>query len=225
VAPWTGEKAEELPAGDQSDLTQFVILQDSRIIDLRNWKSSAPARDGTPSLVYGYRRLKVLKKPENTSHHNFRVSVLALSPDTRVRFPPQQLAPKLYSRTLAAPDGGEGLRHFEVGVDLRKVPSGESVDIIYEHLSPGLFLRSGIGSTTLPFDVEAETIELTRWLLLPQGKEYRSFQMIRYESGKPELPEKVNIVTQYLADDYTILAFKLLSLKAGYSYELTWHYR
>jgi hypothetical protein len=70
-----------------------------------------------------------------------------------------------------------------------------------------------------------ETIELTRWLLLPAGKEYRNFQLIRYESGKPETTEKVNIVTEYLSDDYTILAFKLLSLKAGYTYELTWFYQ
>jgi len=35
----------------------------------------------------------------------------------------------------------------------------------------------------------------------------------------------VKIVSEYLADDYTILAFKLLSLKAGYTYELTWLYR
>jgi hypothetical protein len=77
----------------------------------------------------------------------------------------------------------------------------------------------------LTFEVEAETVELTRWLLLPRGRKYESFQLIRYETGKPETPEKVNIVTRYLAEDETILAFKLLSLKAGYTYELTWYYR
>ena len=72
---------------------------------------------------------------------------------------------------------------------------------------------------------DRRVVELTRWLLLPQGKQYRDFQLIRYETGKPETPEKVNIVTRYLAEDYTILAFKILSLKAGYTYELTWYYR
>ena len=32
------------------------------------------------------------------------------------------------------------------------------------------------------------------------------------------------MVTQYLSEDSTILAFKLLSLKAGYTYEITWYY-
>ena len=68
-------------------------------------------------------------------------------------------------------------------------------------------------------------MELTRWLLLPQGREYRTFQLIRYKTGKPEVAENVKIVTEYLADDYTILAFKLLSLEAGYTYEITWFYQ
>jgi predicted acylesterase/phospholipase RssA len=222
---WTGQKAEELPADDKTDLKDFVILQDSRIIDLRNWKPQTAGQNKTDSTVYGYRRLKVLKKPENKSSDKFRVSVLALSSDTQVRFPPQQLAPKLYSRTIGAAAGGEKLIHLEVGADLRKVPANQPVEIIYEHLSPGLFLRSGIESTSLTFEVEAETIELTRWLLLPKGKEYQSYHLIRYPTDKPELTENVRVVTEYLADDFTILAFKLLSLKAGYTYELHWQYR
>jgi hypothetical protein len=35
----------------------------------------------------------------------------------------------------------------------------------------------------------------------------------------------VRVVTQYLAEDYTILAFKLLALDAGYTYEVTWFYK
>lgn len=34
----------------------------------------------------------------------------------------------------------------------------------------------------------------------------------------------MNVVTRYLAQDYSILAFKLLALKPGYTYELTWFY-
>jgi hypothetical protein len=86
-------------------------------------------------------------------------------------------------------------------------------------------LRDGIGSTTLSFDVEVETVELTRWLLLPASKEYRDFQMIRYPTGKPDGSESVKPDTRFLADDNTILAFKLLSLKAGFTYEITWFYR
>jgi hypothetical protein len=149
-------------------------------------------------------------------------AVLVSGARTRLDF---ELAPTLYAQPVDTAGDGEKLVRFEIGADFQKVPSGESVDLIYEHCSPGLFLRSGIESTTLSFDIEVETIELTRWLLLPLGREYKNFQLIRYETGKPETTEKVNITTEYLAKDYTILAFKLLSLKPGFTYELTWYYR
>jgi hypothetical protein len=36
--------------------------------------------------------------------------------------------------------------------------------------------------------------------------------------------EGVKVVTEYLADDFTILAFKLLSVKPDYVYEVQWFY-
>jgi len=222
---WVGEKAEELGELSKPDFKGFLILQDLRIIDLRNWRPASQSGKNSDTFLYGYRRLKVLKEPDNTSNNNFRVSVLAVSPETQVKFPPQQLKPKLYSRNLNPTGGGEKQVHWELGVDFRKVPAGDIVDIVYEHISPGLFLREGVDSTTLSFNVEVETVELSRWLLLPQGKEYRTFQLIRYPTGKPEKPENVKIVTEYRAEDSTILAFKLLALKPGYTYEITWFYK
>jgi predicted acylesterase/phospholipase RssA len=226
VAPFVGEKnVEELRAEDKADLSGFLILQDSRIIDLRNWKPPSDRGNDSNSTVYGYRRLKVQRRPDHAQNEIFRVSVLALSPQTQIRFPPQQLQPRLYSRNVESSRSGEKLVHWEVGADFRKVPVGEPVDLIYDQFSPGLFLGEGVGSNTLAFEVEAETVELTRWLLMPEGKEYEHFKLIRYQTGKPETAERVQVTTEYLAEDFTILAFKLLSLKAGYTYELTWFYR
>jgi len=226
VAPWVGEKnVEQLPADDKPNLAGFLILQDLRMIDLRNWRGTIDDAQSSKSFIYGYRRLKVEKQLTNTTNNDFRVSVLARSPEAQIRFPPQQLDPKLYSRPLEGSPPGEKLVHWEVGANFQKVPAGDAVDIVYEHTSPGTFLRKGAGSTTLAFDVEAETVELTRWLLLPQGRQYRTYQLIRYPTGKPEATENVKVVTEYLAEDYTILAFKLLSVEAGYTYEVTWFYR
>jgi predicted acylesterase/phospholipase RssA len=226
IAPFIGVKnSEKLDGDDRPDLTGFLILQDIRIIDLRNWKGPAANKSDSPSNLYGYRRLKVRKERELTKNQSFRVSVLAFSPDTQIRFPPQQLEPILFSRGIESSASGEKRAHWEVGADFQKVPVGQTAEITYEHMSPGLFLRAGVGSTTLAFDVEADTVELTRWLLLPHGQQYRTFQLIRYETGKPETSENVQVVSEYLADDYTILAFKLLSLKAGFTYELTWSHR
>ena len=222
VARFPGERAQEIPTDEKRGRAGFVILQDLRMIDLRTWRPTTEKR--TESYLYGYRRLKVRREPLNVLEYDFRTSVLALSAETQVRFPAQELRPKLFARPAGvAPDGAK-LVHWEVGADFRSVPSNESVEIIYEHISPGRFLREGIGSVTLPFDVEVETVELTRWLLMPEGKEYRRYQITRHKTGNPELPENVKLVTAYVPEDRTILAFKLLALDPGYTYELTWFY-
>jgi hypothetical protein len=89
---------------------------------------------------------------------------------------------------------------------------------------PGEFLQHSEGSDTVSSEIWAKTAELTRWILLPEGKAYRSFRTIRSRTGKPETAEPVKIVTEYQADDDTILAFKLLLLEPGYTYDVTWSY-
>ena len=193
------------------------------MLDLRTWRPAGSGKAG--SYLYGYRRLKVRRDPENVLNADFRVSVLATAVDTQVRFPAQQLKPKLYVRNAGASPDGEALRHWAIGADFHTVPSDQAADIVYEHISPGRFLREGIGSVSFSFDIEAETAELTRWILMPEGREYSSFHIIRYRTGQPQFPENVNVVTEYLAEDRSILAFKLLAVDPGYTYEVSWSYR
>jgi hypothetical protein len=48
---------------------------------------------------------------------------------------------------------------------------------------------------------------------------------VRYQTGKPETAESFLPVTEYLPEDYTILAFKMVALKSGYTYEVFWRYK
>lgn len=224
IPPWVGEAPEEVARLDEPDLEGFTLLQDSRVLDFRKWTPTAPGRDASGSLVYGYRRLKVLRQPENTRNTLFRMRLLPTSPLTRVRFPPQQLRPRLRMSRVGGATPGEKRCLWEAVADFRGVPAGDFVDLIYEHLSPGEFLRYTEGSASLAVEIRAKTAELTRWILLPEGKEYRSFRVTRYETGKPETSEAVRIVTEYLEEDKTVLAYKLLSLEPGYTYEVTWFY-
>lgn len=220
---FVGEKGEPLASDAQPDLTGFTILQDLRIIDLRKWNPDAIGQNDPNSYVYGYRRLKVRKDARNELGE-FRINVLALSPNTQVRFPPQQSKPKLYYTNLPNSAGTANLRRWQVGVSFEKVPLGETVDIVYEHLSPGLFLRTGLESTSLSFDIQADTIELSRWLLLPENRRFQTFQLLRYPTGMPQAAATVEPVSVFQSADYSILSFKLLALKPGYTYELSWSY-
>ena len=121
---------------------------------------------------------------------------------------------------------GEKQVRWEATVDFQKVPAGDSVDIIYEHLSPGEFLRQDGWFDDARFRRPGgygRSDPVAAYCR--KGKSTATFRLIRYETGKPGTAENVKLVTEYLAEDSTILAFKLLSLKAGYTYEITWYYR
>jgi hypothetical protein len=99
------------------------------------------------------------------------------------------------------------------------------VDLVYEHHSRGAFLQGGEHSTTIAFSPEADAPEVTRWFLLPRGREYQSYQIVRYKTGEPRTAEVVKGLTDYMVDDPSIIAFNMASVKAGYTFEVTWFYK
>ncbi len=226
MTPWVGEVPEEI-RGDKAgeiDFRGFEILQDSRIVDMRNW-NPVSGKDDETSLVYGYRRVKVRKLPDHTGNKPFRMSALATHPKSQFRFPKQDLQPHLLQLPMESTLPGEKMVRFDITADFSRVAPGDFVDIIYEHMSPGEFLRRGIDSSSISFRTQEHTAEVTRWFLLPRGKEYHSFRILRWETAKPEKVEPVKVVNEYLADDSTILAYKLLSVDAGFTFEITWYYK
>jgi hypothetical protein len=225
VPPFSGEKAEEVRELDKLDFTGFEVLQDSRILDLRNWKPTEAGKRDVTSLVYGYRRLKVVKRHDNPGNNLFRIGVLTTHPNSQIRFPQQELQATLRMSPMESPVPDEKRTRFQATWNFATVPPGEYVDLIYEHYSPAVFLRRGDKATSVAIQVQADTAEVTRWFLMPQGKEYKSFRLTRYQEHKPDSVESVKLVTEYLADDSTILAYKLMSCKAAYTYEVTWYYK
>lgn len=217
-----GETAEDVRNLEPIDYKGFSILQDSRIIDLRKWNPTADGKTDASSVVYGFRRIKV-QKTENQGNNILRITSLATHSDSQFRFPPQRFQPKL--KRMLGENPKEQTCKFEVYVDLSKTPTGQIVDLIYEHSSPGLFVQRGGVSTSIAFDSQVDTAEVTRWFLLPRGREYQSFQILRYETGKPASAEVVKGLTEYLADDSSVIAYKMASVKAGYTFEVTWFYK
>ena len=158
-------------------------------------------------------------------HNLFRIDVLATSPKTQVRFPPQLLRPHLRMSSLESAAPGEKQCRWQVSWNFEKVPAGEYVDLIYEYSSPAVFLRREDGLSSVAIPMQVDTAEVSRWFLMPRRKEYKDCRILRYPTGKPEGVESVKVVSEYLAEDSTILAYKLLSAKAGYTYEVTWFYK
>lgn len=223
-ARWTGAAADEVDKLEEPDFTGFQILQDSRILDLRHWGPGASRYGSSGSYISSYRRMKVYKLPGNTEHTLFRFPLGPQGADVQVQFPPQELPAKLV-RTTPAENAIEKSVDWQVIYDLRKVPPGQSVDLLWEYQLPWGIYHPSENSTTHGYDVVVETAELTQWILMPTGKLYKNFDFIRYQKGKPETAEPARAASEFLTEDATVLAYKLLGLKPGYSYENVWYYK
>ncbi len=224
VTPFTGVEPEEEAPDLPTDSSAFEVMQDSRILDFRGWTPSVRTSNDPQHFVYVYKRLKVLKVGDDSKNQLFHMRLLPTSPHTQIRFPAQSLEPRLLEHREELPNGEKRSRWTMV-VDFSKVLVGDSVDLVLEFISPAQFLHDTETSATLVFDIQVKTAEVMRWILLPEGKEYRSFRLIRYPEDNPSKLEPGQIATEYLADDSTILAYKLLSVNAGLTYELTWFYK
>lgn len=225
MKPFKAEIAEDVSRLEPPNYQNLNILQDARIIDLRAWNPTREGKSDSSSHVYVYRRLKI-QRAGNDDSAVLRVTPIVSNPDAQFRFPPQQFRPKLRRLVAENRDSGDKTVQFEVYVDLGKAPTGQVVDVIYEYFSLGEFAQRGDLSTTIAYRSEFDVGEVTRWYLMPRGKEYRSFQILRYETSKPlGAAEAVRGVAEYLSEDSSIIAYKMASVKAGYMFEVTWFYK
>jgi predicted acylesterase/phospholipase RssA len=221
---WTGVPAEEVRTLGYTDLTGYEVLQNSWVIDLRSWSPAEAAKPNPSTLVHVYRRIKVHKQLD-TAVRYFRIPLFAVSPQTEVRFPKQQLEGTLRRCNVEGLDPEDKEVRWEASFDFHAVPVGDYVDLYFEYQSPGTFLNPTEKMTEIVWDVSVPTAETTMWILMPEGTEYKGFRVNRYLTGQPEKVEPVKVVTEYLANDYTILAFKLQPVKKGYTYGVAWYYK
>ena len=155
----------------------------------------------------------------------FRIGMLATNLKTQVRFPVQDPKPKLRVMYEEAKAGGEKKCRFEVVIDFKKVPRGDTVDLIYEHYSPADFFVQAQDGASINFKLEANTAEITRWFSMPRGREYRDFRIYQYDPAFPDKGEYIKPVTEYLPEDATILAYKLLQRRGGTGHLVQWSYK
>jgi hypothetical protein len=218
--PWKGVVVEEGNVISSPNVVGFKVLSDSRITDLRAWNPAAVANSDSASRVHTYRRICVVKQPETQLQALFTSRLILAGAEGEVRFPNQD-PPARVIKTLV----GDGKKYrWDAVFDLTKAPVGVPTDLVIEVQSPGIFLRGSESATGMGFSIETETAELSQWVLMPKGKRYEKFRYIRYKKGQPDTAEDKHFVTQYLAEDHSMLAFKLLALDPGFEHEISWVY-
>jgi predicted acylesterase/phospholipase RssA len=220
LKPWKGVAIEEGRDPTPPDLSGFKVLSDTRITDLRAWNPAAGHTATSDSRINVFRRVSVIKLPEHVGSAFFPVRLILAGASGEVRFPTQTLPAKVVKTLL---NDGKTYR-WDAIFDLTKAPTGVPTDLLTEIQSPGIFLRGTASTTGMSFSIEAGTAELSQWILMPKGRQYGNFRYIRYQKDQPDTAEEKRFVTEYLAKDHSVLAFKLLSLDPGYEHEISWTY-
>jgi len=217
---FTGMESEEATTLPVPDYSGFEVIADTRVLDLRPWKVGAAAAAEGNSWGYFYRRMRVQKLEPTANKFVIQVITPAAKIDIRTlnnRVPSQVQ----WTRDTTALNGKS--RHtYQVAFDLTKYPVNEVIDlpmelVIHEPLQENL--------QSVNFYVNTDTGLISCWLLLPDGKEYESFELLRYPDETATAPDKVIPANLVNVSDGQILAFTLLSVKPGFVYECRWRHR
>jgi predicted acylesterase/phospholipase RssA len=218
--PFAGMAAEEVRELATPDYRGFEVIADTRVVDFRPWKIDPGRGADERTWVYVYRRIRVQKQDAAANRFVIRLRSPSARLDLRSLNSRVPAVLRLYRDTAAT--GGTPFHEFEVAFDFSKVPAREVLDLPMEALlrepRPELLQAA-------TFYVDAETGLLSCWLLLPEGRQYQSFDLLRYPTGNATAPEPVVTANVLNAADGQILAFTFLGVKPGFSYECRWTYR
>jgi len=219
----SGASPEERAIFDErAENYNFTFVKDTRIIDLRFWNPTDPST----SMVDSIREVNAFESSEGTS--TVSLELFPVASDAQVRFPPQNLQPKLF-KTPDAPGLMPGERTCIWGAtyDFTGVPRGQIEELRTIAQSPGLSLGRTWTGGHLDFHILSDTAQLSMWILMPIGKNYVSWLLTRTHKevkGKPVEVEAVRPIQEFGATDLTIIGFQLVSLKPGDSYVVSWTY-
>src|SRR3954454_1709154 len=148
-------------------------------MDLRTWMPGDAGIRDPNSIAYVYRRLKVVKALDYAGDNHFNLYLLPKDPiKTVARFPSQEVQPKLVRSIIEGADTGQKTARWQAIFDVQQVPNGDPVDLIVQDYSPGLYLRRSESCSIIPIHIYTPTAELTLWVLLPTGREYKSWRVV-----------------------------------------------
>jgi hypothetical protein len=221
VEPWQG-----MPYVDAAHLDPLFaemgldIITDTRITDLRALHPSARlAGNQEQPYVYVCRLVSVRKVQHVDGETGLRLQSLWDMPDLIVRCSNPELNPKLL-RSKLDDSSSEQVRYaWQLELDFGEIPIGQTTNVMVEALLPADPAQlAGCGRDWWEFEVDADPEVATAWVLLPDHWRDAKTRLVRYENGRPDVPELVEPTHQAVMFDDSILNRIVVHPKAGYTY-------
>ncbi len=182
VKPWESTAFEEVAQLEPEALEGVDVLHDQRIVDLRS-------RYGR----YEYHRLQIqLQRSEGVDAEGppvLRLNEQSTDRDLRVRSPSSDLRPR-FSREIASPEDPANAFAWQVAFDLSNIPRGEMTDVIIETLDPRAASDADL-EPVINAEITGTPGVLTLMVLLPNGRPFSDYWVLRTDPEQPAVVEKV----------------------------------
>ena len=208
-----GEKSEPT----ELDYSGLEILTYSRMIDLRQWNpdEASPDRQGRVLL-----RDRMTFKLVDSESSRRRVTFRNVVPIEDVEFrQPKGPLQAVVSRVKKNLDGFEGRgTSYEIEYDLTGIPFGEPVTVEIAALARFPVLMSG----RAPFVIKGKTDLLSVWMLFPEERPYRTYNLVRYpadNSAPAQMMDPRNTIDHPYG---SLIGWSVVNPQVGTVYECRW---
>jgi hypothetical protein len=111
---------------------------------------------------------------------------------------------------------------WQLEFDLTSVPTGKVVELTFE---AHFILPAYDGTTSYSFSTLADTAINNVWILFPESRPYRKYQLVRYEPGK--LGEPLVVEPRFHIDHPYgfIIGWSIVNAKKGQIYKCQWEWK
>lgn len=203
---------EDVDSLESPDFRGFEVLSDSRIFDLRSWSEPSPA---TPAACYT--RLRILRTAEGSENPNIRLQRETATENVAMNCPTQSLKPTLVR--MRKPNNSYV---WELGLNFSHIPIGGRAEVMLDRTLTKELASQMADQGRFNFSVLAKTGLLQIWMLMPEDRQYESFEVSGYPIGQPELAQLVVPHSRVELALGSIVTFRLINPEANYRYECRW---
>jgi len=206
----------DVPTPPPPDFRGFAVITDARIFDLRELSK----RSSGDRRLYQLTRVRVRRTQEGSDNTQLRVQRLLRTKEVTLSCRNTRLQP-----TLTRSKQPDGNYLWQLALDFSHVPIGQDIDFVVESFMSSEAVSQTANEGRFDFVIHAETGLAKVWVLMPTSRSYTSFEISKYELGKPESARTVVPTDKVELPLGSLVTFQLVTPEANYRYECRWTWR
>lgn len=215
---WAAETIEEASQRTVSDYAGIEMMTHSRIIDLRQWRPKARIASQR-GRVYVSDRVDLKLMDDYKGDRCVTIPFPVTIEGIEFRQPVSGHLATIRRVTEPDVEDGETRTLYEFEYDLSDVALGEPVTLAME-----MMLDVPQDKSRARFSTSMKTDLVSMWLLFPEDRPYRTYNLMQYPKDRSSAPEVLE--SRYTIDHPygSLIGWSVVNPKRGNVYECRWKY-